>query len=366
MLNDIEKETYPLTIDVALRLLRPAGLFITDNTLWSGKVADSVRRRTNSTEAIRSFNRRSSPTRTSTRSLSPSATVSPSAGKNEKEAAMNHGGFLENLYRGEFVPELFSPAAPPPDEQKVKSLAARFHEAVAPYDLRKLDAANGVPPELMKKLAEIGTFGIIIPVEYGGLGMTLQEYLRVIEELSSSDMSLGAHPHGAPFHRGQGDPAVRHRGTEETLASGRGVGKTIFAYALTEPETGSDAQHVRTTARPCDGGATWVLEGTKTYITNANYAGAFTVFAQLGEPAEGPHGGLCRRDGDGGAQRGTRHAEDGPGGQLNRHGAPPRRARARLPHDRRARGRVSHRHDHPQLRKARPGRLFVGHSSRSP
>jgi caffeoyl-CoA O-methyltransferase len=56
VLNDIEKEAYPLTIDVALRLLRPGGLFITDNTLWSGKVADpSVT--DPSTEAIRSFNR---------------------------------------------------------------------------------------------------------------------------------------------------------------------------------------------------------------------------------------------------------------------------------------------------------------------
>ena len=145
-------------------------------------------------------------------------------------------------------------------------------------------------PELMKKLAEIGTFGIIIPREYGGLGMTLQEYLRVIEELSSSDMSLGLIPMA---HLSIGVKGILLFGTDEQkrrwlpdAASGR----TIFAYALTEPETGSDAQHVRTTARPCDGGDTWVLEGTKTYITNANYAGAFTVFAQLGEPAEGRMG----------------------------------------------------------------------------
>ena len=203
---------------------------------------------------------------------------------------MIHGGFLENLYRGVFVRELSDPAAPPPDEEKVKSLAARFREVVAPYDLRKLDAANGVPPELMKKLGEIGTFGIIIPREYGGLGMTLQEYLRVIEELSSSDMSLGLIPMA---HLSIGVKGILLFGTEEQKRRwlpAAASGKTIFAYALTEPETGSDAQHVRTTARPCDDGATWVLEGTKTYITNANYAGAFTVFAQLGEPAEGRMG----------------------------------------------------------------------------
>jgi len=56
VLNDIEKESYPLTIDVAVRLLRPGGLFITDNTLWSGKVADASVTDA-STEAIRSFNR---------------------------------------------------------------------------------------------------------------------------------------------------------------------------------------------------------------------------------------------------------------------------------------------------------------------
>ena len=203
---------------------------------------------------------------------------------------MTHGGFLENLYRGEFVPELFSPAASPPDEQKVGGFIARFHEAVAPYDSRALESGHGVPPELMKKLAEIGTFGIIIPREYGGLGMTLQEYLRVIEELASSDMSLALIPLA---HLSIGIKGVLLFGTEEQKKRWLPVaasGETIFAYALTEPETGSDAQHVRTTARPSDGGSSWVLEGTKTYITNANYAGAFTVFAQLSEPEEGRMG----------------------------------------------------------------------------
>ena len=203
---------------------------------------------------------------------------------------MNHAGFLENLYRGQFVRELSNPSAPPPDEEKVKALAAKFHDAVAPYDLRKLDAGQGVPPELMRKLAEIGTFGIIIPREYGGLGMTLQEYLRVIEELSSADMSLGLIPMA---HLSIGVKGILLFGTEEQKKRWlppAARGETIFAYALTEPETGSDAQHVRTTARPCDDGRSWMLEGTKTYITNANYAGAFTVFAQLGEPEEGRMG----------------------------------------------------------------------------
>jgi len=203
---------------------------------------------------------------------------------------MIHNGFLENLYRGELVPELFNPAASLPDEQKVSSFIARFHEAVAHHDSRALEAEQSVPPDLMRKLAEIGTFGLIIPREYGGLGMTLQEYLRVIDELASADMSLALIPLA---HLSIGVKGILLFGTEEQKKRwlpAAASGETVFAYALTEPETGSDAQHVRTTARPCDDGRSWVLEGTKTYITNANYAGAFTVFAQLGEPEEGRMG----------------------------------------------------------------------------
>jgi acyl-CoA dehydrogenase family protein 9 len=58
-------------------------------------------------------------------------------------------------------------------------------------------------------------------------------------------------------------------------------GEMIFGYALTEPKTGSDAQHVQTWAKKSEDGSHWILNGTKTYITNANYAGGYTVFAQL-------------------------------------------------------------------------------------
>jgi acyl-CoA dehydrogenase family member 9 len=195
-------------------------------------------------------------------------------------------GFLERLYAGAFLPALAMPSAPPANERTVKEYIDRFHEALAGYDVADLDAVHEVPAALLAKMREIGTFGTIIPRAYGGLGMTLQEYLRVIEELAASDMSLALIPIA---HTSIGMKGILLFGTEEqkrTWLPRAASGETIFAYALTEPDTGSDAQHVRTTARSRDDG-TWVLDGTKTYITNANYAGAFTVFAQVGAPEEG-------------------------------------------------------------------------------
>ena len=130
-------------------------------------------------------------------------------------------------------------------------------------------------------MGESGFFGLSIETEYGGQGLNLQEYLKVVDEMVKLDISIAI---TFLAHLSIGIKAIQLFGTEEQKRKylvPAASGDMIFAYALTEPNIGSDAKHIETTALMSPEGADYVLNGHKTYITNANYAGAMTVFAQL-------------------------------------------------------------------------------------
>jgi acyl-CoA dehydrogenase family protein 9 len=131
----------------------------------------------------------------------------------------------------------------------------------------------------MARLKSLGVFGIMIPKEYGGLGFTTSEYLRFTEKMAGLDVALLLVPLA---HLSIGVMGLLLFGNEEQkrrYLPRAASGETIFAFALTEPQIGSDARNIQTRARKHGEG--YRLTGTKTYITNANYAGAFTLFAQL-------------------------------------------------------------------------------------
>jgi acyl-CoA dehydrogenase len=147
---------------------------------------------------------------------------------------------------------------------------------------------DAVPDEIVEQMKEMGLFGMSIPEEYGGLGLTMEEEVRVAFELG----------HTSPVFRsvigtnnGIGSQAIIMFGTTEQkqrylpkLASGEIIG----SFALTEPEAGSDAGSVRTLARREGNG--YVLSGTKRYITNAPKAGLFSVFARTDPNTPGAQG----------------------------------------------------------------------------
>jgi acyl-CoA dehydrogenase len=147
---------------------------------------------------------------------------------------------------------------------------------------------DAVPDEIVEQMKEMGLFGMSIPEEYGGLGLTMEEEVRVAFELG----------HTSPVFRsvigtnnGIGSQAIIMFGTTEQkqrylpkLASGEIIG----SFALTEPEAGSDAGSVRTLARREGNG--YVLSGTKRYITNAPKAGLFSVFARTDPNTPGAKG----------------------------------------------------------------------------
>ncbi|TVR90966.1 MAG: hypothetical protein EA428_07075 [Spirochaetaceae bacterium] len=193
---------------------------------------------------------------------------------------MGDAGFLENLFHGRLRKDQFFMDYDAVDEGKVQALVSRLHEVTSNYSQAQLESEGRVPEPVMLGLKKIGLFGITVPTEYGGLGFTLSEYLRVIESISGDDMALCLIPLA---HLSIGMNAILLFANEQQKAKylpRAATGEMVFGYALTEPSIGSDVQSLSTTALLSEDGTHYLLNGSKTYITNGNYAQGLTVFAQ--------------------------------------------------------------------------------------
>lgn len=147
-------------------------------------------------------------------------------------------------------------------------------------DPARSDEEEGVQEATIEAFAALGMLGLTIPKEYGGLGLSSTAYARVFAELSTMDASLGVL---VGVHCGLGSKAIVLFGDDEQKERYLPMlarGETLAAYALTEPETGSDAQHIVTRARLSDDGSEWVLDGEKLWIGNGHRAGVIATFAQ--------------------------------------------------------------------------------------
>ena len=147
-------------------------------------------------------------------------------------------------------------------------------------DSAKFDEEETIPDEVIKAFAEIGMLGLTIPREYGGLELSSSAYARVFETLTSIDGSLGVL---VGVHCGLGSKAIVLHGTDqqkERYLPPLARGDFLAAYALTEPEIGSDAQNIKTTATPMGDGSRWRLNGRKIWIGNGHRAGVIATFAQ--------------------------------------------------------------------------------------
>jgi alkylation response protein AidB-like acyl-CoA dehydrogenase len=160
------------------------------------------------------------------------------------------------------------------------------HAEIAPHVL-DWDENQTFPLEVIKKLGELGYLGSIFPEEYGGAGLGYIEYAIIIEELSRVDGSVGiivaAHTSLCSNH-------IYKAGTEEQkkkYLSKLTTGEWIGCWSLTEPEAGSDAAGTRTTA--VRDGDHWVLNGAKTFTTNAHYADVCVAMA-VTDRAAAQHG----------------------------------------------------------------------------
>ncbi len=156
------------------------------------------------------------------------------------------------------------------EQQHLRRTVREFAEGeIAPH-VMEWDEASQFPLGLIPKLAEMGFLGVIFPERYGGAGMGYIEYVIIIEELSRVDGSIGiivaAHNSLCTNH-------IFKFGNEEQrlkYVTPLAQGKKLGCWSLTEPEAGSDAGGARTVAVKKDG--EWVINGSKTFITNGHYA----------------------------------------------------------------------------------------------
>ena len=174
------------------------------------------------------------------------------------------------------------------DQREIQALAREVARAEIEPHAAAWDREHRFPVELYGKLAELGLMGVCVPEELGGAGADFISYILVLEELSRADAGVGV---TVAVHTSACTLPILAFGTEEQRA--RFVpplarGETIGAFALTEPEAGSDAGSIRTAAVPDGDG--WTITGAKQWITNGTYAGTFLLFARTDQEREGARG----------------------------------------------------------------------------
>ncbi|MDI5934444.1 acyl-CoA dehydrogenase family protein [Halomonas kalidii] len=172
--------------------------------------------------------------------------------------------------------------------QLLDTISRFVSERLIPNEAR-LAEEDAVPPELLQEMKEMGLFGLSIPEEYGGLGLTMEEEALVAMAIGKTSPAFRSI---FGTNNGIGAQGILIDGTPEQKARyvpRLATGELLSAFCLTEPDAGSDAASLRTTA--VRDGDHYVLNGTKRFITNGPEADLFTVMARS-DPADKGAGGI--------------------------------------------------------------------------
>ena len=204
------------------------------------------------------------------------------------EAATAVSSFAKSLFLGEIHEDLVFPY-PKPDaeeQERIRGLCTRLREIAAEkIDPRKAEEEGWIGDDVIAALGEAGLCGLYVPEEYGGQGLSQTGYCRVSEVFAQIDPTLSVI---MGVHQSIGMKPIALYGTDEQkerflpdLASGR----KLAAFALTEPNAGSDVNGIETTAtRQSDG--SWELNGEKRYIGNGSKASVLSTFARIEDTDE--------------------------------------------------------------------------------
>jgi alkylation response protein AidB-like acyl-CoA dehydrogenase len=175
-----------------------------------------------------------------------------------------------------------------PEQREIRSLAREVADAEIRPHAAAWDRERRFPAEVVAKLGELGLLGVCVPEELGGAGADFLAYVLVLEELSRADAGVGV---TVAVHTSAATLPILAFGEEEQVerfVPPLARGETLGAFALTEPDSGSDAGSLRTAAVPEGDG--WRLTGQKQWITNGGHAGTFLLFARSDPSTEGPRG----------------------------------------------------------------------------
>ena len=169
-------------------------------------------------------------------------------------------------------------------QKEIQQLAREFARSeIAPH-ADKWDRAAEMDPGIIRKLAELGFLGMMVPERYDGLGLDTVTYLVALEEIAAVDASVAV---AMSVHNSLPTQMILRYGSEaqrERYLPAMARGEWLGAFALSEPEAGSDAAAMTTqAARDGDG---WILDGTKAWVTSGNQAGVILAMARTDRPGE--------------------------------------------------------------------------------
>jgi acyl-CoA dehydrogenase family member 9 len=215
----------------------------------------------------------------------PSRTTSAAQNMSAHLADPDHNAsFTKGVFLGELREDLVFPFPALADDEResLRMVLDSFRAFAADtIDSRQLDHDGKFPDAVRTGMHELGMMGMNIPEEYGGFGASAMVFNRVFGEIGSHDPALAVY-FGA--HQSIGCKGITLFGTPEQKQRwlpGCASGEIIAAFCLTEPGSGSDAQAMTTIATPSADGNSYSITGTKIWISNAGYAGLFTVFAKV-------------------------------------------------------------------------------------
>ena len=174
------------------------------------------------------------------------------------------------------------------EQREIQALAREFAAAEIEPHAAEWDREHRFPRDLFGKLAELGLMGACVPEEYGGAGADFLSYILMLEEISRADAGVGV---TVAVHTSAVTLPILMFGTDEQksrFVPPLARGELIGAFALTETEAGSDAGALRTAATASGDG--WTISGTKQFISTAEFAGTFLLFARTDPDTPGAKG----------------------------------------------------------------------------
>lgn len=196
-------------------------------------------------------------------------------------------GFAKELFLGKFRAQsiLPYPSLSSEEQQLGDAAVASVRKFVQErIDADKIDREADIPQDVILGLGEVGVLGMCVSPQYGGKGFSQQNYCRIMEIIGGHCGSTAVFVNA---HHSIGLRALELFGTEEQKVRWMKpltTGDKLAAFALTEPEAGSDAANVQTRAEPSPDGKGYILNGEKRYITNGGIAHVLTVMARTPDP----------------------------------------------------------------------------------
>lgn len=199
-----------------------------------------------------------------------------------RESEWSGPSFVREMFLGRFRLDLIHPHPPddPVEAERARPFLEALHEFLERIDSDMIDRTGEIPEEYIQELRDMGAFGIKIPTEYGGLGLSYSSYVKAMAMATSKDGSLTAL---LSAHQSIGLPQpLKLFGNDDQKAKyfPRLAKGAISAFALTEVDAGSDPANMRTHAEPTPDGKYFILDGEKLWCTNGTRAELFVVMAR--------------------------------------------------------------------------------------